>query len=127
MFKAMRLDDNDNIFEMESFENREEAKAYVKKFEARGHKQTYWVETDSSSYPWAVSEQPFTLAQIEKVTEKMKADADQYLQGGIRSAWEEEVVGDLVTTYQAIIHCEDFHQGYHEALNDLLHKLKGSE
>ena len=43
-FKAMRLDDNGNIFEMKVFEDLEEAKAYVKMFEARAHKQTYWVE-----------------------------------------------------------------------------------
>lgn len=44
VFVVMRQDDNGNQAEVARFETREEAEETAKKFEARGHKQLYWVE-----------------------------------------------------------------------------------
>ena len=40
----MRLDDNDNTFEMQRFTNEDDAIRERDKFTARGHKQHYYVE-----------------------------------------------------------------------------------
>jgi hypothetical protein len=45
-FRLMRLDDNGGTFEMARFASREEADEAARVYEARGHKQTYWVEED---------------------------------------------------------------------------------
>jgi len=39
-----RQDDNGNKFHIKDFENESEADSKALEFEARGHKQTYWVE-----------------------------------------------------------------------------------
>jgi hypothetical protein len=39
------MDDSGNVFEVDRFTSRCEAEAIVRTCEARGHKQTYWVET----------------------------------------------------------------------------------
>lgn len=41
-----RQDDNGNRFVMEKHISREEAERMVATFEARGHKQLYWMEPD---------------------------------------------------------------------------------
>ncbi|MGW4895017.1 SPOR domain-containing protein [Kitasatospora sp. NPDC004240] len=45
-FRVMRQDDNGNRFEVSGGLGREEAEALAAEFEARGHKQLYWVEAD---------------------------------------------------------------------------------
>jgi CRISPR/Cas system-associated protein Cas10 (large subunit of type III CRISPR-Cas system) len=44
MWKVMRQDDNNNVFEVERNLSEKEADDLVKEFESRGHKQTYWKE-----------------------------------------------------------------------------------
>lgn len=39
-----RLDDNNNRFEIARFASEREAQAACEVYEARGHKQTYWIE-----------------------------------------------------------------------------------
>ena len=46
IWNLFRQDDNGNIFFMEEFETKEEAERALKKFEAKSHKQTYWIEKD---------------------------------------------------------------------------------
>lgn len=43
---VLRQDDNGNRFVMAAGLSREEAEQMVRTFEARGHKQLYWVEAD---------------------------------------------------------------------------------
>ena len=43
-FRVMRQDDNGNAFLVSSVSSRSEADALVREYEARGHKQTYWVD-----------------------------------------------------------------------------------
>jgi hypothetical protein len=43
-FRAMRLDDNGNEFLVKAVSSRCEADELVREYEARGHKQTYWIE-----------------------------------------------------------------------------------
>jgi hypothetical protein len=52
MWKVLRQDDNANIFELGSYDSKEEAQRIADKFEAKGHKQMYWVEQkeDAMSY-----------------------------------------------------------------------------
>ncbi|WP_086930696.1 hypothetical protein [Agarilytica rhodophyticola] len=45
-FQAMRLDDNDNEVEITRFHNRSTAEFYVRKMEAKGHKQLYFIKED---------------------------------------------------------------------------------
>jgi hypothetical protein len=42
----MRQDDNGNRFVVATNLNREEAERMVVEFEARGHKQVYWIEAE---------------------------------------------------------------------------------
>jgi len=44
-----RIDDNGNVFAVRKALPREEAERLVAEFEARGHKQMYWVEVESSA------------------------------------------------------------------------------
>jgi hypothetical protein len=41
---AWRQDDNGNRYEVSRYDSRAEADAVAARIEARGHKQTYWVE-----------------------------------------------------------------------------------
>lgn len=53
-FRVMRADDNGNEVEITVVDTREEAERIARDFEARGHKQTYWVEpvvTDNALEP----------------------------------------------------------------------------
>ncbi|MGW6918254.1 SPOR domain-containing protein [Kitasatospora sp. NPDC054939] len=43
-YRVMRQDDNGNRFEVAAGLAREEAERLAEEFEARGHKQLYWVE-----------------------------------------------------------------------------------
>jgi hypothetical protein len=43
-FRVMRADDNGNEVEVMQVETREEAERIAREYEARGHKQSYWVE-----------------------------------------------------------------------------------
>jgi vacuolar-type H+-ATPase subunit E/Vma4 len=43
-FRVMRADDNGNEVEIIRVEAREEAERIAHEFEARGHKQIYWIE-----------------------------------------------------------------------------------
>lgn len=40
----LRQDDNGNVFEMGRFATRDEAEKLAAMYEARGHKQLYWVQ-----------------------------------------------------------------------------------
>lgn len=51
MFLLMRQDDNGNRFLMGRYPTRAEAEAEAEVFEARGHKQLYWVEPDPDAVP----------------------------------------------------------------------------
>jgi len=42
-FELWRLDDNGNEFLIETFASRRAAEAQKRRFEHRGHKQTYWI------------------------------------------------------------------------------------
>ena len=44
-FIVMRSDDNGNDVEVARVATREEAEALVRMYEARGHKQMYWIKT----------------------------------------------------------------------------------
>lgn len=46
-----RQDDNGNVFDIEIFENFEEAHEQAKKFTERSHKQFYWVSEIKESAP----------------------------------------------------------------------------
>lgn len=46
MWSVYRQDDNGNRFVVSTQLNREEAELLVAEFEARGHKQVYWVEPE---------------------------------------------------------------------------------
>lgn len=48
-FRVMRADDNGNEVEVIRVETGEEAERIARDFEARGHKQTYWVEPVTSA------------------------------------------------------------------------------
>jgi hypothetical protein len=50
-FRVVRLDANGNEFTIRATSSRCEADGLVREFEARGHKQTYWIErsTDDES------------------------------------------------------------------------------
>ncbi len=41
-----RIDDNGNVFVVKRQLAREEAEQLLAEYEARGHKQTYWIEPD---------------------------------------------------------------------------------
>jgi hypothetical protein len=43
-YRVMRADDNGNEVEVTRVETREEAERIARDFEARGHKQMYWIE-----------------------------------------------------------------------------------
>jgi hypothetical protein len=43
-FRVMRADDNGNEVEVLRVETRDEAERIAREFEARGHKQIYWIE-----------------------------------------------------------------------------------
>lgn len=43
-FLLLRMDDNGTRALVNSYSTREEAEEACREFEARGHKQTYWVE-----------------------------------------------------------------------------------
>ena len=43
-WRLQRQDDNGNRYEMARFETREEAEAAAERYQARGHKQLYYVE-----------------------------------------------------------------------------------
>lgn len=43
-FRVLRMDDNGNQFEVAVCETRAMAQQLAATYEARGHKQTYWVE-----------------------------------------------------------------------------------
>lgn len=45
-YRVMRQDDNGNRFEVARGLERAEAERLAAEFEARGHKQLYWVEAD---------------------------------------------------------------------------------
>lgn len=45
-YRVMRQDDNGNRFEVDRGLTREAAETLAKMLEARGHKQTYWVEAE---------------------------------------------------------------------------------
>lgn len=47
-FLLMRQDDNGNQVLMERYQDRGEAEAQAAVFEARGHKQLYWVEEETA-------------------------------------------------------------------------------
>jgi hypothetical protein len=44
MWRVMRLDDNGNTYEVARADTEEEGNAIARAFEARGHKQMYFVE-----------------------------------------------------------------------------------
>ena len=44
LWRLLRQDDNGNRFVLATFASRSDAEAQRRAFEARGHKQTYWVE-----------------------------------------------------------------------------------
>lgn len=46
-FSVWRLDDNNNEFLVRDGLTEEEALALVREFEARGHRQAYWVKNES--------------------------------------------------------------------------------
>lgn len=48
-FSVWRLDDNNNAFLVRDGLTEEEALALVREFEARGHRQSYWVERESGA------------------------------------------------------------------------------
>jgi hypothetical protein len=50
VWRVLRQDDNGNVFEVERLPSRCEANAVVASFEARGHKQMYWVEQDEGRH-----------------------------------------------------------------------------
>ncbi len=43
-WRLCRLDDNGNTFEMARFTSRADAQTARDEFDARGHKQSYWIE-----------------------------------------------------------------------------------
>lgn len=43
-YTVKRQDDNGQVFEVGSFESREEAERVCEELTAKGHKQMYWVE-----------------------------------------------------------------------------------
>ncbi|MEV7779324.1 SPOR domain-containing protein [Kitasatospora sp. NPDC088351] len=47
-FRVMRQDDNGNRFEVAKGLGRAEAEEVAARFEARGHKQLYWVEAEGA-------------------------------------------------------------------------------
>lgn len=47
-YRVMRQDDNGNRYLVAERLSRPEAEALAAEFEARGHKQTYWVERDDA-------------------------------------------------------------------------------
>ena len=48
-FSVWRLDDNNNAFLVRDGLTEEEAQALVREYEARGHRQAYWVERGSGA------------------------------------------------------------------------------
>lgn len=48
MYTVYRQDDNGNRFVMQAGLSLEEAERIVRTFEARGHKQLYWVEAEGA-------------------------------------------------------------------------------
>ncbi|MFJ2187662.1 SPOR domain-containing protein [Kitasatospora sp. NPDC087861] len=59
-YRVMRQDDNGNRFLVATGLERAEAQRLAAEFEARGHKQLYWVETDPGEGPGADGERPGT-------------------------------------------------------------------
>lgn len=47
----MRMDDNGVTFEMKRSDKRDELEKLQKKYEGRGHKQTYWIKQAQESPP----------------------------------------------------------------------------
>ncbi|MFE4971830.1 SPOR domain-containing protein [Kitasatospora sp. NPDC056651] len=50
-YRVMRQDDNGNRFVVARDLDRAEARRLAAEFEARGHKQMYWVEADGTARP----------------------------------------------------------------------------
>ncbi len=48
-WRLMRQDDNGNVFMIEVFTDENHARSKGKELEAKGHKQTYWVEEHKES------------------------------------------------------------------------------
>ncbi|HCU67878.1 MAG TPA: hypothetical protein DGF30_01305 [Desulfomicrobium sp.] len=48
-FSVWRLDDNNNAFLVRDGLTEEEALALMREYEARGHRQAYWVERESGA------------------------------------------------------------------------------
>lgn len=51
MWSVLRIDDNGNRFVVASFSTRVDAEAEARRYEARGHKQVYFVESDHPPSP----------------------------------------------------------------------------
>jgi hypothetical protein len=49
LFTVWRIDDNGNTFVVRQVASRDEAERLVAEYTARGHKQTYWAEPETST------------------------------------------------------------------------------
>lgn len=49
LWAVWRVDDNGNVFVVREHLTKEEAQGVADEFEARGHKQMYWIEPETSA------------------------------------------------------------------------------